>query len=195
MKVSQEHGKSVDAVVSELQRQNWGFRSDYAHHDGSYGSLSVSDRRQPSPITPQVLSCKASGIRPHFFCLFSAARCVRTGFTNCGWTYSNAGVKIRIMLPYGFILYFVLTTMHLTDLMMHIQINNPMVSWQFVREVRKASPLTFIAIWSSTAAEVQTKSRHPCEKQQADTDLFPINKILHGSLNSDFLKYWSATKN
>jgi hypothetical protein len=29
--------------------------------------------------------------------------------------------------------------------------------WQFVREVRKASPLTFIAIWSSTAAEVQTK--------------------------------------
>eukprot|EP00291_Cryptomonas_curvata_P025595 CAMPEP_0172174126 /NCGR_PEP_ID=MMETSP1050-20130122/13473_1 /TAXON_ID=233186 /ORGANISM="Cryptomonas curvata, Strain CCAP979/52" /LENGTH=375 /DNA_ID=CAMNT_0012846031 /DNA_START=214 /DNA_END=1341 /DNA_ORIENTATION=+ len=94
MKVSQEHGKAVDALVSELQRQNWGFRSDYAHYDGSYGTLPVSDRRQPSPITPQLVVCE-----------------------------------------------------------LVLQTADGHTAMQFVREVRKASPLTFIAIWSSTAAE------------------------------------------
>jgi hypothetical protein len=70
MKVSLEHGKAVDALVSELQRQNWGFRSDYAHHEGPYGALAASDRRQPSPITPQVLFCKAPAIRPYSYACF-----------------------------------------------------------------------------------------------------------------------------
>ena len=104
MKVSLDTGKAVDALVSELQRQNWGFRSDYSHHDGQYGAMTVSDRRQPSPVTPQVLHRNTGMARNSSSLLFLfAACCVRTCFTNCGWTYSNAGVNTRCVISVVFL--------------------------------------------------------------------------------------------
>ena len=47
-KVIPENGKSVDALVSELQRLNWGFRTDNIVTDGTHG------RQQNNPANPQV---------------------------------------------------------------------------------------------------------------------------------------------
>jgi hypothetical protein len=47
-KVVPENGKSIDALVSELQGLNWGFRTDNTVTDGSQG------RQQSPSANPQV---------------------------------------------------------------------------------------------------------------------------------------------